>query len=324
MPYLQALGVRYVMVRTDEAKAQAEAQPELELLATSGPWEIFQVADADIVVPLDVQPVVVEPRSGDQRERNLELGTSWFQHRDEWAAVPANDGPADWQRIEVAADESRLVPDPNRAADDPDVRGKQVDIVVPQTPIDPVALPAVEVSDVEMGQQDVSFHVDEVGVPVLVKVSYFPNWAVDGADGPYRVAPNFMVVVPTQQDVRLHYDRSHSDLFFYLLTLGGIVLLIGFRIRGDVDLDAPLFAGRRRRGSTAADEPARRARHRPAAVGSDPPSMTEPGGRRRSTGPSRTALPVRTRMTDPLPPRCRRMTIGRRPTTARAGRPTAH
>ena len=31
----------------------------------------------------------------------------------------------------VAVDESRPVPDPNRAADDPDTRGKQVDIVVP-------------------------------------------------------------------------------------------------------------------------------------------------------------------------------------------------
>jgi hypothetical protein len=255
VPYLQALGVRYVMVRTDEAKRQAEAQPELELLASSGPWEIFQVADSDIVVPLDVQPVVVDERPGDQRERNLEMGTSWFQHRDEWVALPANDGPDDWQRIDVVTDGTRLVPDPTRAADDPDTRGKQVDIVVPETPIEPVALPAVEVSDVEMGQQHVSFHVDEVGVPVLVKVSYFPNWAVDGAEGPYRVAPNFMVVVPTEHDVRLHYDRSRSDLFFYLLTLGGIALLVVFRIRGDVDLDAPLFAGRRRRAAMAGGVP---------------------------------------------------------------------
>jgi acyl transferase domain-containing protein len=33
----------------------------------------------------------------------------------------------------------------------------------------------------------VSFRVDEVGVPVLVRVSYFPNWSVDGAEGPFRV-----------------------------------------------------------------------------------------------------------------------------------------
>ncbi len=238
VPYLQALGVRYVIVRTDEAKDQAATRPELTLLATSGPWEIYQVADSDIVEPLAVQPVIVNGRSGDQRERNLELGTSWFQHRDEWAATPVDDGPDSWQRIDVAVDQERQVPDP-RAAGDPDTRGKQVDIVVPEQTIDPVALEPVEVTDVVMAEQDVSFHVDRVGVPVLVKVSYFPNWAVDGAEGPYRIAPNFMVVVPTSNDVHLHFDRSRSDLFFYFLTFVGIALLVVFRIRGDVDVSSP-------------------------------------------------------------------------------------
>ncbi len=239
VPHLQALGVRYLMVRTDEAKREAQEQPELELLATSGPWEIYQVADSDIVVPLDVQPVVVEGRSGDQRERNLELGTSWFQHPDEWAAIPADDGPESWQRISVAVDESRLVPDPNRTPDDPDTRGKQVDIVVPEQAIEPVALDPVQVSDVDIGQQDISFRVDQVGVPVLVKVSYFPNWHIDGADGPYRVAPNLMVVVPTEEVVHMHFDRSTSDIAFYLLTLAGIVMCIVMRRHGDVDLGDP-------------------------------------------------------------------------------------
>ena len=89
-------------------------------------------------MPLDTQPVVVARRDGDQRERNLELGTSWFQHRDEWAAMPADGGPEEWQRIEVVVDESRLVPDPNRPPR-PDTRGKQVDIVVPAEDIEPVA-----------------------------------------------------------------------------------------------------------------------------------------------------------------------------------------
>ena len=46
--------------------------------------------------------------------------------------------------------------------------------------------------------------------------------------------------------MRLHYDRSRSDLFFYLLTLVGIGLLVVFRIQGDVDLShrpAPAGAG---------------------------------------------------------------------------------
>ena len=238
VPELQSLGVRYAMVRTDEAKREARKQPELTLLATSGPWEIYQVGDSDVVVPLDTQPVVVERRPGDQRERNLELGTSWFQHPDEWAAIPADGGPDNWQRIDVGVDESRAIPDPSRPPDDPDTRGKQVDIVVPQQQIEPVQLPPVQVSDVQMGEQDLSFHVDRVGVPVLVRVSYFPNWEAEGAEGPYRIAPNFMVVVPTDNDVRLHYGRSGSDLFFYALTLIGIGMLVFFRIRGDAKFDA--------------------------------------------------------------------------------------
>jgi len=238
--HLQTLGVRYTMVRTDEAKREAAAQPELTLVATSGPWEIYQVADSDIVVPLDVQPVVVNPRDGDGRERSLELGTSWFQQPEEWAAIPADDGPEAWQRIDVGVDTERAVPELDRTAEEGvDTRGKQVDIVVPQQPIEAVALPAVEVSAVEIGEQDLSFRVDQVGVPVLVKVSYFPNWEAEGADGPYRIAPNLIVVVPTDTEVRLSYGRTGSDLFFYALTLVGIGLLIFLRTRGDARLDDP-------------------------------------------------------------------------------------
>jgi hypothetical protein len=96
-----------------------------------------------------------------------------------------------------------------------------------------VPLPAVQVSDIELGDQDLRFTVDQIGVPVLVKMSYFPNWKVTGADGPYRVAPNFMVVVPTSTDVHLTYGRTSIDYVAYLLTLLGVVMLVVMRRRGD-------------------------------------------------------------------------------------------
>ena len=74
--------------------------------------------------------------------------------------------------------------------------------------------------------RDVSFSVDKVGVPVLIRVSYFPNWQVTGAEGPYRVAPNMMVVVPTSQNVSLHFKASFVDRFAYLLTIAGLVALV--------------------------------------------------------------------------------------------------
>jgi hypothetical protein len=84
--------------------------------------------------------------------------------------------------------------------------------------------PAV-VSDVEIGEDSVSFSVDKIGVPVLVRVSYFPNWQVSGAKGPYRVAPNMMVVIPTSNQVSMHFKASFVDRFAYLLTIVGFVAL---------------------------------------------------------------------------------------------------
>ncbi|MDJ0770510.1 MAG: hypothetical protein QNJ12_17080 [Ilumatobacter sp.] len=225
--HLQDLGVRYLMVRTPEAKAEAAGQAELSYITTSAPWDIYLVDGADIVVPLDTQPVVVRGRSGDARERNLELGTSWFQHPDEWAAMPADDGPDDWQRISVQVDLSRREGEPG----DP---GRRVDIVTPVEAIQPIALPDVAVSNVDIGQQSLAFDVDRVGVPVLVRVGYFPNWNASGADGPYRVGPNMMVVVPRDTRVELDYGRSGVDYLTLLLTLIGVGLCVLWRVRGDV------------------------------------------------------------------------------------------
>ncbi|MFX9123797.1 hypothetical protein ABTN41_20315, partial [Acinetobacter baumannii] len=62
-------------------------------------------------------------------------------------------------------------------------------------------LPAVTVSDVRLSEDRITFDVDRTGVPVLVKVSYFPNWQPIGAKGPWRVTANSMVVIPTSNHV---------------------------------------------------------------------------------------------------------------------------
>ena len=167
---------------------------------------------------------MVNGRDGDQRECYLEIGTSWFQHQDEWAAMPAVDGPDTWQRIDVAIDESRQEPQgqgTEGCGDPQSSTSRRVNIVQPVQDIEVVELPEVEVSNVEMGEQSVEFDVSEPGVPVLVRVSYFPNWTAHGAEGPYRIGPNQMVVIPTDTHVRLEFERSTTDLFFYGLTILG-------------------------------------------------------------------------------------------------------
>jgi hypothetical protein len=85
---------------------------------------------------------------------------------------------------------------------------------------------STQVSGTSISNDQVRFHVSRIGVPVLVKVSYFPNWHVAGASGPYRVTPNLMVVVPTSHDVTLTYGMSPADWTGDLFTLCGLALLV--------------------------------------------------------------------------------------------------
>ena len=216
--YMHSLGIRYYMAYTPEAIQKADAETELIKVGVSGPWHIYELPTT-LIEPLTVQPVVVNPRSGDRRERWLEIGSSYFQHANEWGALPVANGPSEWQHIDVKAD-------PDRKVGQPGEPGRQVDIVVPQQEIVQNPIAPTKVSNIKIGTESVSFSVDKIGTPVLIKVSYFPNWQVSGAKGVYRAAPNMMVVIPTEKNVRLSYEPSTLDRSAYLLTFAGIVFVV--------------------------------------------------------------------------------------------------
>ena len=222
--YMQELGVKYFMGFTPEAIAQASQQEGLTEVARSGPWVVYRVANSDVVTPLATQPVVANISSSNPRERWLEVGTSWFQHPETWTTPIADDGPSEWQRIDVVVDESKREGEPNS-------NNRRVDVVNPATALTPVPLEPVVISNVNIGEESVRFSVDKIGVPVLVRVSYFPNWKVEGAKGPYRVAPNMMVVIPTSTDVNMHYGWNMLDYVAYLLSFAGIAWIVVTRRR---------------------------------------------------------------------------------------------
>jgi hypothetical protein len=149
-----------------------------------------------VVEPLLSLPVVVPGASG-SIGRWRSLSAQWFGTGD-GRSVPLTDGgPADWPRQARGSS-----PFPSHS------------------PVGPA-----EVSNVRLGTDSVSFHVDRTGAPVLVKVGYFPNWKATGAKGPWRATPNFMVVVPTANDVTLRYGRSGAENLGWLVTLAGLAAL---------------------------------------------------------------------------------------------------
>ncbi len=82
------------------------------------------------------------------------------------------------------------------------------------------------VSDIVIEDHRISFTTTAVGVPHLVKTSYFPNWEATGADGPYRAAPSLMIVVPTAENVSLEFSRTWTENLGMALSLAAFVFVV--------------------------------------------------------------------------------------------------
>jgi hypothetical protein len=224
--YLQLLGVRYYAATTPEANAAAAANAALQPIATvpdldqapPNGWTIYEVADAPLVEALRYEPVVVE---------DLQAAENW---RCEGRSEPAPGTPG---VAELTPWECLAVP----WFDDPDALDRPVTADGPErwrrAPMDVARdavkepLPTVEVRNFRERDEQISFDVSRTGVPVVVKTSYYPNWEVEGADGPWRATPNFMVVVPTDRHVVLTYGTTSVEWLGRVLTLLGLVGVAG-------------------------------------------------------------------------------------------------
>ena len=209
--HLQLLGVKYYMASSPSVEEAADADPDLERIATSGPWhtayegtyvdttwDIYLVRDSQLVTPLSKQPLVLKG-VGNSQSQWLPIAVKWYADPSKWSTELTQGGMSSWTRV--------------------DPRGSD-----PPTP----SLPAVKVSDVTQldGGDSISFNVSRTGVPVLVKISYFPDWHATGAAGPWRAEPNLMVVVPTKKHVVLSYGSSPPGDLGALMTLAGVVGLL--------------------------------------------------------------------------------------------------
>ncbi|UCG11772.1 MAG: tetratricopeptide repeat protein, partial [Deltaproteobacteria bacterium] len=62
--------------------------------------------------------------------------------------------------------------------------------------------------------------------PLLVKVSYHPNWSVEGADRIYLASPSFMLLRPKSHQVRLKFVPGLPETLGKALTMLGVLLAL--------------------------------------------------------------------------------------------------
>jgi len=214
--HLALTGVEYFLANSAQVEAQAAADPQLTEIGSTPAdpaavetspsfhdpnpkWILYRISSAPLVRSLTHAPVV---ETGGSRTQWLSTVLNWYQSEANWPVVLTTSGPKTWQRVPIGT----LVK-PNISNE---IKGTKI-------------------SGVHTTNDSISFHVSEIGRPVLVNIPYFPNWSASGADGPYLASPNMMVVVPISHQVTLTYGTTLSDWAGRIITLIGLAALFFLR-----------------------------------------------------------------------------------------------
>ncbi len=210
LSHLDLYGVRYYVSFTPEATQEARNHPELTEVAESPPFTVFELPPSELVVPVAYQPAVFRPELA---EDGIEPPPSFHDFALDWYddvtlldRPVVEDGPEDWPSVSIAAG-------------------------VPELRLGTGG----EVSDIEVDDHRIAFKTTAVGVPHVVKVSYFPNWKASGAEGPFRVTPSVMLVVPTSEEVVLEFKNTWAERLGILGSIVGFGAFLALRRKRATD-----------------------------------------------------------------------------------------
>ena len=195
--HLPVYDIEYYISFTPEARDAATAHG-FEVLAEPSPWTVFAAPEAERIEVATFEPVVWAGEG-----EFVDAALEWYddvENLDKWLV---EDGPDEWRRVTE----------------------------VGQRLVEPRPYPTTGTAVVTgFGDHSVSFATDAVGVPHLVKVSYFPNWQVEGAEGVYRVAPSLMLVIPTDSEVSLQFGITWVEVVGAALTVTAVLGLVAYAI----------------------------------------------------------------------------------------------
>jgi hypothetical protein len=207
-PYLDLYNISQLILVSDEAKNALQTSSLFEKEADFGPLSLYRYKDCQslyVDVP-KVRPV-------------LYAGKSWVGDFFQWYKAAEQ---LDALMVPESYLKSRL---------DRDVLSVTVSNLKELSSLKKIPLNREGLSiSVHLEPLRIRFTTNQVGVPHLIKVSYFPNWKVKGADGVYPVSPHLMLVIPREKEVVLTYGRSFWDYVGVGITLGTLLLLLLTRL----------------------------------------------------------------------------------------------
>lgn len=199
LPRLELFNVSQFITITRQMTEKAQAHPGLEEQVAFPPYHIFRLrqVDGSYVKALRFKPVLV-------------TGPDWRQQAFEWFRKGDLEVPVVFRRREKPGDRQRFAAVMDRLA-----------LPLPRVPVEHPARASAKV-----GFEDIDLEVEGEG-PLLVKMSYHPNWKLSGAEAVELASPAFMLLWPTERHVRLHFGRTWPNYLGMAMSLFACLVLAG-------------------------------------------------------------------------------------------------
>ncbi|MCX6694836.1 MAG: 6-pyruvoyl-tetrahydropterin synthase-related protein, partial [Candidatus Altiarchaeota archaeon] len=201
--HLNMFNVKHILVRSDKLKQALKNRTDWKFDFAAEPFEVWEVLsnpDHYVTVPKN-EPVLFKV---DKWKEWKNVSYNWFRQ------MTFIDTPL---AFVTEYDSSDLTHFSNVITD------KSID-AIPEVPVNR------NCNIVEnLSEEEISFTTDCVGAPHIISVSYYPSWTVYGADKIYLVSPSFMLVYPTQPNVRITYEKKAVDWLGILISFSGAAVI---------------------------------------------------------------------------------------------------
>jgi hypothetical protein len=197
--HLQFMNISYMISVSPEVTQELIADPRADFLTQIDICSFFRIAGGEgYVTVMRNRPVRV--KTEDWRSTIV----PWYKD------LNALQVPVLWDRGEPELQQFELI-----ASDQ-----------VTSPPVVPIETDGIVLSE-QIENERITFETTAIGEPHWIKMSYFPNWRVEGAEGPFVASPSFMMVIPTERVVTLYYGRTWSNNVGQILVVIGILVVVG-------------------------------------------------------------------------------------------------
>ena len=200
--YLVDLGVDYFISYTESITKKAYESSKLMHLFSSGPFTVFGIESEKVEL---VNQEIIEFEKVPYFERTLSALFRDTAYSNFFAESYENFQNLSSQRIiEISSSSPQL---------QKSMSGE------------------VGISGLTITSERIAFSTDRPNELHLIKVSYFPNWEIVNGEGPYRISPSFMAVVPYSENVEINFVKTKFESFSFYIALFSLLSFVSLSIR---------------------------------------------------------------------------------------------